>query len=129
MDDGNSWALGLFIDEGTGAVQDHRFSARKFVQFTGPHTVVLDCYGWLVFFLCVGLLVFAGFLMFSFSVCLVDDHGRPTEALQSSRTGSELVVVTVPGVGGAGADRTAVKRFATQLFNSWGLGDRDWDQR
>eukprot|EP00438_Fugacium_kawagutii_P011266 Skav224330 [mRNA] locus=scaffold1353:184479:198564:- [translate_table: standard] len=42
-------------------------------------------------------------------------------------TGSELVVVTVPGVHGADQDRTAVKRFATQLFNSWGLGDRPWE--
>ena len=39
-------------------------------------------------------------------------------------TGAELVVVTVPGVQGAERDRREVKRFATQLFNSWGLGDR-----
>ena len=40
------------------------------------------------------------------------------------RTGAEVVVVTVPGVSGAEQDRKEVKRFATQLFNSWGIGDR-----
>ena len=40
------------------------------------------------------------------------------------KTGAEVVVVTVPGVSGAQNDRKEVKRFATQLFNSWGIGDR-----
>ena len=35
-----------------------------------------------------------------------------------------MVVVTLPGVRGAEKDRREVKRFATRLFNSWGLGDR-----
>jgi len=39
-------------------------------------------------------------------------------------TGAELVVVTIPGVQGAQQDRAQVKRFATKLFNFWGIGDR-----
>jgi len=37
-------------------------------------------------------------------------------------TGAELVVVTIPGVG-AQQDRAQQDRFATKLFNFWGIGD------
>ena len=41
------------------------------------------------------------------------------------QTGAEIVVVTVPGIQGAQEERQLVKRFATRLFNYWGIGDRD----
>ena len=53
---------------------------------------------------------------------LMDFPPPSTSSLQ--RTGAEVVVVTLPGVRGAEKDRREVKRFATRLFNSWGLGDR-----
>lgn len=48
----------------------------------------------------------------------------PSRTSSLQRTGAEVVVVTLPGVRGAEQDRREVKRFATRLFNSWGLGDR-----
>jgi len=66
----------------------------------------------------------ASIFAFFCSPKIFDGLPPPSRTSSLQRTGAEVVVVTLPGVRGAEKDRREVKRFATRLFNSWGLGDR-----